>query len=273
MKQTLKMYLSVFQDELIKTKAFIFKNWIMAKRNLFAIFEVIFWPLISFLSVGLLSDFINLSPSMKGFILIGVIAMSTIQVCQLDVAYVLLYDMWSKALKHSFVAPIGMRHLFIGSTIVGIIRGGAVFFILSFLSKIIFKFDALVPSFKVNFLFLLALFLNSAIIGILVSILVLTVGYKAEVAAWSLVSLMFLVCGIYYPVSVLPDWIRNLAELLPLTYFLEYYRKFYGFQPCYDNLLLKGYTMIFFYLFCESVLMKWAIKKAKRNGMLIKLSE
>ena len=267
------MYLSALQDEIVKIRAFIFKNWIMAKRNLFAFFEIVFWPLISFLSVGLLSEFANLTDNMKGFILIGVVAMSTIQVCQLDIAYVLLYDIWSKSIKHDFIAPIGIRHFLVGSTIVGMIRGGSVFLILVILSHIIFKFTLIIPNILSTSLFLLALFLNGAIIGILVSILVFMVGYKAEVAAWSLVSLMFLVCGIYYPISILPGWVQALAKAIPLTYVLEYYRSYYGFKPIVDNLLTKAYILIFVYLSFECYLMILALERAKKRGKLLKLSE
>jgi ABC-2 type transport system permease protein len=122
------MSLSLLQDELTKTKAFVFKNWIMTRRNIFTIFEILFWPLVGFLSVGLLTKFAGLPHEMKAFILVGVVSMSTVQVCQLDVAYVLLYDVWSKAIKHGFIAPVGIRHLIIGSLVVGIARGTAVFF-------------------------------------------------------------------------------------------------------------------------------------------------
>jgi len=264
---------SAFQDEIIKIHAFLFKSWIIAKRDIFGLFEVLFWPLISFLSVGLLSDFASLSSDMKGFILIGVISMNTIQVCQLDVAYVLLYDIWSKALKHSFVAPIGIRHILIGSMIVGIIRGGIVFLILTLLSQMIFHFNILVPNILVTSLFLLGLFLNAAIVGILVSILVLTIGYKAEVAAWSVVSLMFLICGIYYPISILPYWAQIIAKTLPLTYFLEYYRIFYGFTPFCSDVLVKGCSLLLLYLMLEIYIMHLSLKRAKQSGMLLKLSE
>ncbi len=267
------MSLSALQGEVTKAYAFVFKNWIMAKRNIFGWFEIAFWPLISFLSVGLLSDFISLSSNMKGFILIGVVAMNTIQVCQLDMAYVLLYDIWSKALKHSFVAPIGIRHIIVGSMVIGIIRGGMVFFILALLSQLIFSFEIVVSSIFANTIFLFGLFLNSAIIGILVSILVLLVGYKAEVAAWSVVSVMFLVCGIYYPISILPNWAQLIAKALPLTYFLEYYRTFYGFRPFCSNLLSKGFFLLFVYLIAEIYLMQFALIRAKKKGMLLKLSE
>ncbi len=267
------MFLSTLQDEFTKISAFVFKNWIMAKRNIFGLFEVAFWPLISFLSVGFLSDFVELSPAMKGFILIGVVAMNTIQVCQLDMAYVLLYDIWSKSLKHSFVAPIGIRHVLLGSMIIGIIRGGIVFFVLALLGQIVFHYNIIVPDIFATTFFLSGLFLNAVIIGILVSILVLLVGYKAEVAAWSVVSIMFLICGIYYPISVLPYWAQAMAKALPLTYFLEYYRSFYGFEPFCSSALLKGCLLLFVYLILEVYLMYSALLRAKKNGMLLKLSE
>jgi hypothetical protein len=68
------MSLLLLQDEMTKTRAFVFKNWIMTKRNVFTLFEILFWPLVAFLSVGLLAEFAALQPEMKAFILIGVIA-------------------------------------------------------------------------------------------------------------------------------------------------------------------------------------------------------
>ena len=261
------------QNELVKTRAFVFKNWIMAKRNIFTAFEILFWPVVGFFSVGLLTEFAGLQPEMRAFVLVGVVAMSTVQVCQLDVAYVLLYDVWSKAVKHGFIAPVGVRHLFIGSMIVGVIRGTAVFFILMAASYYFFEFDFMVPGAGPLILFLFGLFLCAATVGILVCILVLIFGNRADVAAWSLVSLMLLVCGIYYPVTLLPSWVAAIAEGIPLTYFLEYFRSFYGFQPNFSHPLAKGFILVFLYLVVEVILMKAAIRKAKKAGLLLKLSE
>ena len=269
----MKMSSWLLQDELIKTGAFIFKNWVMAKRNIFTIFEILFWPVVGFLSVGLLAEFAALQPEMKAFVLLGVVSMSTVQVCQLDVAYVLLYDVWSKAIKHGFIAPVGIRHLLLGSFVVGIVRGGAVFFILMGASYFFFDFDFTVPGTGPMALFLLGLFLCAAMVGILVCILVLIFGNRADVAAWSLVSLMLLVCGIYYPISVLPRWVAPVAELIPLTYFLEYFRHFYGFKYTFPHALAKGFILVVAYLLLEIVLMKAALRRAKKTGLLLKLSE
>jgi ABC-2 type transport system permease protein len=122
-------------------------------------------------------------------------------------------------------------------------------------------------------LFLLGLFLSAATVGMLVCILVLLLGIRAEVAAWSLVSLMLLICGIYYPISVLPGWVIALAKLIPVTYFLEYIRQFYDFHSSSTHVLAKGYALVCSYLFLETLLMKAALQNAKKTGMLLKLSE
>ena len=261
------------QDDITKIRAFAFKNWIMTRRNFFTVLEILFWPVVGFLSVGLLAEFASLQHQMKGFILVGVVSMGAVQVCQLDISYALLYDVWSKSLKHAFIAPVGIRHLLLGSLVVGMVRGGVVFVILMYASLWLFEFNFLIAGPAPILLFTFGLFLNAAVVGMLVCILVLFFGNRAEVAAWSLVSLMLLVCGIYYPVTILPGWVIAASKLIPLTYFLEYIRRFYGFEPSFSFVLAKGYFTVFAYLFVEILLMKAALRRAKRKGILLKLSE
>jgi ABC-2 type transport system permease protein len=144
--------------------------------------------------------------------------------------------------------------------------------LLFLLSALAFGFDFLRPGLGPLSLFLIGLFLISALIGISVCILVLLFGYKAEVAAWSITSLMALICGIYYPISILPSPLPEIARGIPLTYFLEYFRSFYGFHHG-GNLLGWGFGQIGVYLVLEAVLFKIVLHRARRTGILIKLSE
>jgi len=257
---------------LIQIWAAAIKNWIITKRNVFSLFEILFWPVVGFFSVGLLTHFLKLNADMVGFILVGVISMSVIQVCQIDVAYVFLYDLWSKSLKHTFIAPVHPFQLILGAWLIGILRSFVVFLLLSLLSTLAFGFDVLRPGLGPLLLFLLGLFFISALIGISVCILVLLFGYKAEVAAWSITSLMALICGIYYPISILPSPLLQIARAIPLTYFLEYLRSFYGFSG--DGKLLGwGFGQIGVYLAIEAILFKMVLRRARRTGVFIKLSE
>ena len=78
---------SRFQRELVKVSAFFLRNWRMTYRNVFTVFEIVFWPIVNLLSVGLLTTFLDAEPGTVVFVLVGTFALSTVQVCQLDVAY------------------------------------------------------------------------------------------------------------------------------------------------------------------------------------------
>jgi len=53
-----------------RISASFYKSWIMAKRNFFTIFEVIFWPFIGLMSIGLMATFFYVAETVS-FILIG----------------------------------------------------------------------------------------------------------------------------------------------------------------------------------------------------------
>ena len=108
------MCLLALQDEIVKIRAFIFKNWIMSKRSLFAFFEIAFCLLTSFLSVAILFEFANLTDNEKGERIYAYWCdcYGAIQVCPLDITYVLLYDIWGKFIKHDFIILTGIRHFF-----------------------------------------------------------------------------------------------------------------------------------------------------------------
>jgi ABC-2 type transport system permease protein len=86
---------------LIRIFAFAYRNWIFAKRNFFAFAEILFWPFVSLVSIGLMGNFLDLKSNLLNFVLTGAIASGVLQVTQLDVSYGLLYEIWSKSIKHT----------------------------------------------------------------------------------------------------------------------------------------------------------------------------
>ncbi len=259
-----------WQSELNKYLASAYKNWIISKRNIFTLFELFFWPMISLLSIGLLTRFLRVEGSMVSFLLVGAIALTILQVAQIDVAYVLLFDMWSKSIKNTFIAPIRSYHLVFGATLFGILRGSVVFFILAIVSNYLFGFDFQAGGLLPVLIFLAGVYATAAVIGITVCISILTFGQKADVAAWSLSGMILLVSGIYYPVEVLPPLLQMLARAIPLTYFLEYYRSV--FIPGPHHLAIGAFLAVF-YLVLGLILLDAAIERARRTGVLLRLSE
>ena len=157
-----------WQGELNKYLASAYKNWIISKRNVFTLFELFFWPMISLLSIGLLTRFLEVGEDMVSFLLVGAIALTILQVAQIDVAYVLLFDMWSKSIKNTFIAPIKSYHLVFGALLFGIVRGSVVFAILVIVSHYLFGFDFLMGGPLPVLIFLAGVFSVAAVIGITV---------------------------------------------------------------------------------------------------------
>jgi ABC-type multidrug transport system permease subunit len=88
-------------------------------------------------------------------------------------------------------------------------------------------------AFLTTALFLLGLFACAFILGILVNILILSFGQKVEITAWMFAQLFMILCGIYYPVDILPKFFQYLALMVPITHFLEFFRQSYGFKGPY----------------------------------------
>ncbi|MFQ5946928.1 MAG: ABC transporter permease [Anaerolineae bacterium] len=262
-----------WRSEAGRVYAFANRNVLMAARNVFFVFELVFWPTVGVLSIGLMTRFLELTPEMTAFLLVGIMAFSIIQVCQLDVAYAVLFDVWSKSLKHQFLAPVETRHLALGSWLVGVGRGVTVFALQALLSWWAFGFDFFESGVLALAAFLLGCFLTSAVVGLLVCALVVLFGTRAEVSAWATVNLVMVFCGIYYPVSILPEPVTTLAGALPLTYFLEAFRSHYGFTSEFGYPLLTGFLLSALYLALAHWALAAAVTRCRRTGLLLKLSE
>ena len=259
--------------EVVRTWAFARRNVIMARRNVFFLFELTFWPGVAMLSHGLLTRFLALDAKMTAFILVGTVALSTVQVCQLDVAYAVLFDIWSKSMKHQFLTPIGIRHMAIGSWLVGVASGVTVFALMAVIGSWAFGFDFMGGGPGSLALFLLGCCLCSLIIGLLVCALVLLFGTRAETSAWAAVNFTVMFSGIYYPISVLPGWAQAIAAGIPLTYFLDAFRQGYGFEAGFTHSWLKGFSLTAFYVVLAHWALASAITRSRRTGLLLKLSE
>jgi ABC-2 type transport system permease protein len=262
-----------WMEEWVRLSAFAYRNLIMARRNVFFLFELTFWPGVAMLSHGLLTRFLDLTPQMTAFILVGTIALSAVQVCQLDVAYAVLFDIWSKSMKHQFLTPVRIHHLALGSWVVGVGRGVIVWALMALIGGRAFGFDFLGAGGMRVALFLLGCFLTALVIGLLVCALVLLWGTRAETSAWAAVNFFVMLSGIYYPVSVLPGWVQTISAGIPLTYFLDGIRAGYGFPPRFAHPFAIGFALSLLYAVLAHWALAAAVTRSRRTGLLLKLSE
>lgn len=251
--------------------AFTYRSSIFAVRNLFVMTDVFFWPMISLITIGLMAKFINMADGTLAFIMTGTLAAGVLQIVQLDVGYAMLYELWSKSAKHTLLSPVGTAEGVVGTWLAGIVRGTVAFIFLTLMAGAFFGFH--LPGPAQTFAFLSGLFICGLILGIMVNILILSFGQKVEITAWMFAHLFMILCGIYYPVDVLPAFFMELAMLVPITHFLEYFRQPYGFSAHTQNPLFTGFMLSAAYLTIFLYLLKRAYTRARRRGVIVRLSE
>jgi ABC-2 type transport system permease protein len=249
------------------------RNAVMGVRNVFFFFELVFWPVVGVLSIGLMTRFLGLTPEQGAFVLVGTLALSIVNVCQLEVAYAMLLDVWSKSVKHQFMAPIGLRHLTLGAWMVGMLRGLVIFVLLSALARWAFGFHVLAPGARAVAVFLIGCYLTSYIVGVAVCALITLFGNRAEAFAWASVNMVLVLAGLYYPISVLPTPVAAVSAAIPLTYFLDAYRAHFGFHSEFTAPVSTGLALSAVYVLVAHWLFYAAIARARRTGLLLKMSE
>ena len=253
-----------WRADLLAVWAVVVRNALMASRNVFFFFELLFWPIVGVVSIGLMTKFLGLTPAQASFVLIGTIALSVVNVCQLEVAYAVLMDVWSKSIKHQFLAPIGIRHLTVGSWLVTL---------LAVLARWAFDFRVFAAGPGAVAVFLVGCFLNAWIVGVFVCALITLFGNRAEAFAWASVNLVLVLAGIYYPVSVLPEPAAAFARAIPLTYFLDAYRSHFGFASEFAAPIATGLALSVVYAVLAHLAFYACVQRARRTGLLLKMSE
>jgi ABC-type multidrug transport system ATPase subunit/ABC-type multidrug transport system permease subunit len=259
------------QAWLNRAYAFTIRSAIFARRNLFVMTDVFFWPMVSLISIGFMAKFIKLGPQTLGFVMTGTLAAGVLQIAQLDVGYTVLYELWSKSLKHTLLTPVGVSEGVAGTWAVGMVRGFIAFVLLTCAAAWGFGFH--LPGLLTTALFLFGLFACAFILGILVNILILSFGQKVEITAWMFAQLFMILCGMYYPIDMLPKVFQYLALMVPITHFLEFFRQFYGFKAHSPHPLLFGFALTLLYIILSLRFLGHAYTRARKKGIIIRLSE
>lgn len=101
--------------------------------------------------------------------------------------------------------------------------------------------------------------------------LILRFGTRIQSVAWGLIYILQPIVGVFYPVSVLPDWVQKIAFAIPPTYVFESARMAaVSGAPRWDYL---AYAILLTVLYgCVAYwYMKYSWEYARRAGTLAQM--
>ena len=110
--------------------------------------------------------------------------------------------------------------------------------------------------------------------GLLAAGVILRYGFGAEELAWSLAFLLLPLCCVYYPVSVLPDWLQAgcagaAADPCLRRHALDPAARHVRRRPSFGGRLSLNAV----YLVIGYVAFSWFLVSARVNGSLLQLGE
>ena len=127
-----------------------------------------------------------------------------------------LEEMWSRNLSNLMISPLRPIEFVCALMIMSLVRLAIGMVPVTFLAIAFFGFNVYSLGLALA-AFFMNLILTSWAVGIVVSGVLLRNGMGAESLAWTLMFVLMPLTCVYYPVSVLPDWLQVIAWMLPPT--------------------------------------------------------
>jgi len=115
--------------------------------------------------------------------------------------------------------------------------------------------------------------LTSWSVGIVVSGVVMRNGMGAETLAWTVMFILMPLTCVYYPVSVLPEWLQWLAWALPPTYVFEGMRALVLEHTFRADLMLAAFALNAIYFAIAVAVFLGLLRSARRIGSLLQSGE
>ena len=240
------------------------------------VLELIYWPAVQLFVWGFLQLYITQNAGFfarAGGMFIGAVMMWDILFRgQLGFSISFLEEMWSRNLGNLMISPLRPIEFVCALMIMSIVRLAIGMVPVTLLAIGFFGFNIYGLGLALA-AFFLNLILTSWSVGIVVSGVVMRNGMGAESLAWTVMFLLMPLTCVYYPVTVLPDWLQWIAWALPPTYVFEGMRALVLEQTFRADLMIEAFALNVLYFAVAVVIFLQLLKSARRIGSLLQTGE
>ena len=238
--------------------------------------ELIYWPFLQMLTWGFLQKYLagTTSPlAQAAGVLIGSMLLWDILFrSNIGFSTTFIEEMWSRNLGNLLTSPLRPYELVAALSLWSVIRLGVSMVPVAAAAYFIFGFNLLDLGLPLVAFFAI-LVLTSWSLGLIAAGVILRYGLGAEELAWSLAFLLLPLCCVYYPVSVLPDWLKPVALALPPPHVFEGMRSILLHGTFDPTELWWAVSLNAVYLVVGYVTFSRFLVSARVNGTLLQLSE
>jgi len=256
--------------------ALFLRHIYLIKGSLPRILDLIYWPTIQIVLWGFISKFFTLHTDLYnhtvGIILSSAILYDFLFRSSISFNMLFLEEIWSRNFTNLFVAPLKVSEIITALTATALLRTligivPAILLATPFFGVSIFTLG---PSLILLFL---SLYLFGITLGLLVTSGLLRYGPAFENIAWSSLFLLAPLGCVYYPLSILPEWLQILAKGLPLVYIFEEARSILVNNVVNYKNIMTALALNLFYFVGAIIVFYLAFHGARKKGTLVNIGE
>jgi ABC-2 type transport system permease protein len=215
----------ILRDELIGLFGVVERNLYLTKRYFLWDLAFLLWTIANTLTIVFIARGVDLSPAQQNVLatklLVGGVIWAFLGIIFEIVTETVAWERWEGTIEYTFMAPVSRPVHLIGmgiyAVIYGLVRAAAIFVaVVAFIGIHLphANYGAAVA--------LLAIASVSFIgVGMMTAVLPLISPEKGTQLGFVAQGLMLVVSGVYYPISVLPDWMQWVSKISPATYALR----------------------------------------------------
>ena len=240
------------------------------------ILDLIYWPTIQIILWGFISKFFTMYSDYYtntiGVILSCAILYDFLFRSSISFNMLFLEEIWSRNFTNLFVAPLKISEIIISLTFTALLRT---------LIGIVPAIILMSPLFGVSILnmgpalllLFLSLYMFGTTLGILVTSGLLRFGPAFENTAWSSLFLLAPLGCVYYPLSILPEWLQYVSKFLPLVYIFEEARSILINNVINFENIFKALLLNLLYIVFAVIVFYFSFYGARKKGTLVNMGE
>jgi ABC-2 type transport system permease protein len=221
---------AALRHELIGLAGVIERNVYLVKRYIWWDVAFFIWTVANTLTIVFIAKGVpSLSDArvnqLTTILLIGAVIWAYLGIIFEIVTETVAWERWEGTIEYTFMAPLARPvHLFgmgLFSIVYGVIRAVLLFGVVALF------FDLNLPNadYGAALVVLMVASISFIGIGMMTAVLPLISPEKGTQLGFVAQGLLLVVSGVYYPISVLPQWMQWIAKISPATYALDAARK------------------------------------------------
>ncbi len=253
------------------------RNFHLIRRYLGWEVVFLFYNIVNTLTIGLIG--LSLPPSQRAktvvYLAIGALLWNFLSILFQEIANAVSWERWEGTIEYSFMAPIHRLTYLFGVCLYAVLYGLLRTMIV--LLAIVFFFHVSIR--HADWMGALLVLFGSVLpfigLGLMGAVLPLISTERGAQATQIIQGVLLLVSGVYYPVSVLPMWLRWFSYASPATYTLQASRaailqgrSMGSVVGVSLELMLSGFILVPLGLWIFTSAEQWAMHRGtlKRNG-------